>query len=109
MDKSVFGSAIKTYPSKTNRVSRSYRQSSFVGQKNIFGDNNSEELFDKLLNEEKIKYNSNKENINSKFNRVTNYYKNDIRTKHSTALKSIHNNNDLSRQMTHLSIKSTYK
>ena len=53
-----FGSAIKVYPSKNNRTSRSYRPSSFVPQhSNIFLDDDQEsaDLFDKLVNDEKVK------------------------------------------------------
>lgn len=59
MDRSVFGSAIKTYPSKNNRTSRYYRPSSCILQQtNVFDDDEPPgdlDLFDKLVNEEKAR------------------------------------------------------
>lgn len=58
MDRSIFGSAIKTYPGKNKRSSRYYyRPSSHILQKtNVFDDDDEpEDIFDKLVNEEKTK------------------------------------------------------
>lgn len=58
MDRSIFGSAIKTYPGKNKRSSRYYyRPSSHILQKtNVFDDDDEpDDIFDKLVNEEKTK------------------------------------------------------
>lgn len=57
MNWSVLSSAVKVYPSKNNRTSRSYRSSSFAPQHtNIFLDDDREpDLFDKLVSDEKVK------------------------------------------------------
>ncbi len=85
MDRSAFGSTIKTYPSKTNRFSRTYTYRSSVMASSAFGNAESDELFDKLLSEEKQKRDITKANIADEENCKSN------RNKCSTTLKNIQN------------------